>query len=221
MTYKILFPFISMIFLFMATGCTHSLRITNLESYYTIPSAPSVKKTFKIGVTSSNVADMETSKYINAITEALQRDSSVERVIYPYKQTVHQVDIVVDITAIPHYSGSNSNFFVNWPGFIIFAPAIWGYGYNAEIDTKVNVTRLEDNYTQQIDIPTKWKFRQAEMDRTWTEIGWLEWGIIPFIGGFVFTGYDSDVTDEFIRRVSPTYGPYVAGKIMAAIHSLY
>ena len=221
MSYKTLFPFIIAIFLFMTAGCSHNLQITNLDQYYTPPSAPPIKETIKIGVTSSNVADVQTGRYLNAIVEALQRNSSVEKVIYPHNQAVHQVDIVVDITAIPHYTGSGSNFLVNWPGFLIFAPAIWGYGYNAEIDTKVSVVRLKDNRSQQLEIPTKWKFRQAEFDRTWTEIGWFEVGIIPFIGGIVFTQYDPDVTDEFITRVSPNYASYVVGKIMAVIYSLY
>lgn len=221
MTDKTLFPFITVIFIFLATGCSHNLRITNVDQYFTPPSAPSIKETIKIGVTSSNVADLQTSRYVNAIVEALQRNSMVEKVIYPYSQAVHQVDTVVDITLIPHYTGSGSNFFVNWPGFLIFAPAIWGYGYNADIDTKVNVTRLIDNRSQQIEIPTKWKFRQAEMDRTWTEVGWFEVGLIPLIGGFVFMDYDHDVTDEFITKVSPNYASHVAGKIMATVYSLY
>ncbi len=221
MTYKALFPFITMIFLFVVTGCSHSLRITNADQYFTPPSAPPIKETIKIGLTSSNVTDIQTSRYVNAIVDALQRNSTVEKVIYPYNQAVHQVDTVVNITLIPHYTGSGSNFFVNWPGFLIFAPAIWGYGYNADIDTKANITRLIDNRSQQIEIPTQWKFRQAEIDRTWTEVGWFEVSLIPFIGGFVVMDYDPDVTDEFITKVSPNYASYVAGKIMVAVYSLY
>ena len=103
---------------------------------------------------------------------------------------------------VPHYDGEGLNFLVNWPGFLIFAPAIWGYGYNAEIETKVNITRLTDGSSQQIAISTKYKFRQAEIDRTWTEVGWFEVGLIPLIGGVVFIQYDTDVTDEFITKVA-------------------
>lgn len=221
MTYNPMFSFIAAISLFLAVGCSHPLRITNADQYFTPPSAPPIKETIKIGVTSSNVADMQIGRYVNAIVEALQRNSMVEKVVYPYSQAIHQVDVVVDVALIPHYTGSSNNFFVNWPGFFIFAPAIWGYGYNANIDTKANITLLKDNRSQQIDIPTQWKFRQAEMDRTWTEIGWLEVGLIPFIGGFVVMDYDLDVTDEFITKVSPNYASYVAGKIMATTYSLY
>lgn len=179
--------FIGLIF----TGCSHPLRITNADNYFAPPSPP-VKEPLKIGVTSANAADPQNSRYINSVVEALQRTGSFERVVYPYNQTMHrdQVSIVIDITVVPHYSGEGLNFLVNWPGFLIFAPAIWGYGYHAYLDTKVNITRLSDGSSQETLILTKYKFRQAEIDRTWTEVGWLEWGVIPLIGGIVFIQYE-------------------------------
>lgn len=215
---KKMFLFLILFVGLVFTGCSHSLRITNADNYFAPPSPP-VKEPFKIGVTSANAADPQNSRYINSIVEALQRTGSFERVIYPYSQAIHQdqVNIVTDITVVPHYSGEGLNFLVNWPGFLIFAPAIWGYGYNAEIETKVSITRLQDGSTQQIEVPAKYKFRQAEIGRTWTEIGWLEWGVIPLIGGIVFIQYDPDVTDEFITKVSPNYGAYVAKKILEAL----
>lgn len=195
------------------TGCSHNMRITNLDDYFAPPSPP-LKAPIKIGVTSSNSTDPQTSKYVNSIVDALQRTGSFERVIYPYSQSVHEVDVVIDIAVQPSYTGQGSNFWVNWPGFLIWAPAIWGYGYNAEIETKANITNLKGSGSQQITVPVKYKFRQAEIDRTWTEIGWLEVSLIPFIGGFVVMDYDPDVTDEFIAKVSPNYGPYIVKKIL-------
>lgn len=213
-TFLFLILFIGLIF----TGCSHPLRITNADNYFAPPSPP-VKEPLKLGVTSANATDPQNSRYINSIVEALQRTGSFERVIYPYNQAIHrdQVSIVTDITVVPHYAGEGLNFLVNWPGFLIFAPAIWGYGYHAEMDTKVNITRLSDGSSQEISIPTKYKFRQAEIDRTWTEVGWLEFGVIPLIGGIVFIQYDPDVTDEFITKVSPNYGAYVARKILEVL----
>ncbi|MBI5469047.1 MAG: hypothetical protein HY891_07945 [Deltaproteobacteria bacterium] len=213
-SFQFLMLFVSLIFM----GCSHNLRITNADDYFASPAAPP-KEALKLGVMSSNAADPQSSRYVNSIIDALQRTGGFERVIYPYNQALHkdQVNVVADITVIPHYSGEGLNFLVNWPGFLIFAPAIWGYGYNAEIETKVNVTRLIDGNSQQITVPTKYRFRQAEIDRTWTEIGWLEVGVIPLIGGIVFTQYDTDVTDEFITKVSPNYGSYVAKRILEAL----
>ncbi len=202
---------------FISAGCSHDLHITNLDEYFSPPSP--VSKDIRLGITSGSDVHPQNSRYINAIVDSLHRTGSFQRVIYPYSPALHkeQVDVVVNITVNPRYSGTGSNFLVNWPGFLIWAPAIFGYGYSAEIETTANINRLKDNQSQTTTVVTKYRFRQAEIDRTWTEVGWLEVSLIPFIGGIVFTQYDPDVTDEFITKVSPQYGQYVAGKIVAAL----
>lgn len=199
------------------TGCSHSMRITNLDEFKSTPTvAP--RQAIKIGVTSSQISDPNNGKYVSSVVEALQRNSGIERVIYPYNSAQHKdlTDAVVDLAVHPYYDGKGSNFFVNFPGFLIFAPAIWGYGYTADLNTEAVITFKGGNF-QKLSIPARYEFRQAEIDRTWTEIGWLEVGIIPLIGGIVFTSYDEDITSEFIRNVSPSYGSYIAGKTASVI----
>ncbi len=198
-------------------GCTHNLRIVNSDDLYP-PPAPLLKEPLKLGVTSNSDIHPQNRRYVAAIVDALQKNASVSSVVYPYSQAVHKdtVDAVVDITIHPRYDGQRSNFWVNFPGFLIFAPAVWGYGYSADLETMVSIKQLKSDASQQMTIPCTYKFRQAAINRTWTEVGWLEIGIIPLVGGFAFTGYDPKVTDEFITKVSPYYGPYVATKIISA-----
>lgn len=200
------------------SACSHDLQITNLDEYYSPPASP-LRYQRAVGVVQAQVGDSSSGRYVDAIVSSLQRSGNFSRVIYPYSSASHQdlVDTVVGIDVRTKYSGRGSNFFVNFPGFLIFAPAIWGYGYSADIATDVSVTTLEDGGSSQRLIPAHFDFRQAEIDRTWTEIGWLEFGIIPLIGGIVFMEYDPDVTSEFITRVSPYYGPYIATSIIALI----
>ncbi len=203
--------------LFLLSGCTHAMRITNTDKFTLSPTAP-LSKPVKLGVTSASDVHPQNKRYVAAIIEALQKNGNVSQVLYPYKRTENDtVDAVADITVNPKYSGVGSNFFVNFPGFLIFAPAIWGYGYQADIDTQVLLVNAKESSQQQISIPCSYEFRQADMNRTWTELGWLEIGIIPFVGGIVFTGYDENVTEQFITKVSPSYGPFVAAKIVSAI----
>ncbi|QWV98576.1 hypothetical protein KP003_04970 [Geomonas nitrogeniifigens] len=211
-------PALAMSFLvMMSSGCTHNMRITNADDYF-IPPAAVPKQTVKLGVTSANSSQPQNSRYISAIVDALQRNSAVERVIYPYTAAnKDQADAVIDLSVNPRYDGKGSNFFVNWPGFLIFAPAIWGYGYTADISTEATITNLKNGKSQQLSVPAHYEFRQAEIDRTWTEVGWFEVGIIPLIGGIAFTGYDDDLTPEFIKNVGPSYGPYVATKTTKAV----
>ncbi len=199
-----------------ASGCSHAMRITNLHEYQPAPTAP-LHPPRKVGLTSKNLTDPATRGFVDAVAEGLRRDASYDRVLYPYDGRP-DADLVLDVSVSPQYSGRGSNFLVNWPGFLIFAPAIWGYGYEAAIQTQVSI-RTPDGATQELAIPTQYSFRQAEIDRTWTEIGWLEVGIIPLIGGIAFTRYDPDLTPEFVTKVGPNYGAYVAQRIREALAS--
>ncbi len=210
----VLFSAFTVLFL---SGCTHGMRITNAEKFNLSPTAP-LAKPVKVGIISASDAHPQNRRYVAAIVESLQKNGNVSQVVYPYKRAENDgIDAIADITVNSRYSGVGSNFFVNFPGFLIFAPAIFGYGYQADIDTQVLLVDGKNTAQQQLSIPCNYEFRQADMGRTWTEIGWLEWGVIPLIGGFVFTGYDDGVTEEFITKVSPSYGPFVASKIVAAI----
>lgn len=212
---RLLLPSLALVSL-IAAGCSHPLRITNLEDFYTPPSMM-LKEPVVLGVSSNSSLSPEQSRYVAAIVDALQKNSSVGRIIYPYNRAANadRVDAAVDIAVHPKYSGDGSNFWVNFPGFLIFAPAIWGYGYNAQIETVVTIDS-PTNGSQRLQIPTRYRFRQAEIDRTWTEVGWLEVGIIPLIGGFAFMQYDPDVTTDFIIQAGPSYGAFVANRILSA-----
>jgi hypothetical protein len=105
-------------------------------------------------------------------------------VLSPFSQAVSQgqVDVLVDIAVNPTYDGCEQNFIINWPGFIICAPAIWGYEYTAEIGTMVSITNLKDSTSKQVAIPTHYIFRHADMERTWMDAGgWLFYSMPAFI----------------------------------------
>ena len=207
---------------FFLSGCYHDLHITNLSDYIP-PAAPPLESRVKLGATSNNGSDPQNKRYTAAILDALDKSGNFEKMTYPFNPSSQgdQPDITIDISVTPRYSGSRGNFFINWPGYLIFAPAIWGYSYHAELETGVSVTDVKEGRTRLLTIPTAYRFRHAEMDRTWTEVGWFATTFVPLIGGFVFTTYDTDTTAEFISKVSVPYGQYVAEKIIEAIHGLH
>jgi hypothetical protein len=210
--------FVAVMISLVATACNHPLRIINGIDYFS-PPIPAANQPLTLGVTSNSDTHPQNGRYVTAIVDALQRTGSFDRILYPYDAAAHgdQVDVPFNIAVNPSYEGRGSNFFVNWPGFLIFAPAIWGYGYQADLQTVVDIKRNGDTESKRIEVTPHYDFRQAEIDRTWTEVGWLEVSLIPFIGGFAFMSYDPDVTNEFIREVSPNYGAFVAGKLVAAL----
>ncbi len=200
------------------TGCTHKMEITNLDNYQ-VKSIPQARTVRAIGVTTANATDPRNERYVSCIVEALQKNGNLSRVIYPYNRSMHEdvVDAVVDIAVNPRYEGRGSNFWVNFPGFLIFAPAIWGYGYTADIRTDFSVATPTGDLVSQQSVTTQYEFRQADVGRTWTEVSWFEVGIIALVGGVAFTGYDTGVTNEFISTVSPNYGSFIAQKIVTCL----
>lgn len=202
----------------VSVSCSHSMRITNSEELQVSSSYP-LKNPIKIGITSNQVDDIATRKYIEAIAEALGKNSSVERVIFPYKESLHKgsVNFILDINVNPDYSGKGSNFFVNWPGFLIWAPAIWGYGYKADINTSMVLTDIRSKDSSKIDFPLTVHFRHAEINRTWTEVSYFEVSIIALVGGIVFMYYDEKATPEFLNKFSTTYGQLVTSRVMKSV----
>ena len=69
-------------------------------------------------------------------------------------------------------------------------------------------------------VPIYLKIRHADISRTWTEIGWLEWGVIPLIGGICFIQYDDDVTPLAADKIQLPIGDYIAQKIIARIKNI-
>ena len=201
----------------MLASCAHKLEITNLHDNRVLPSS-ALKGGSKIIGISSDDQSFQTQQYLKAVVNSLRTSNTFDQVIYPYNSSGgKKVDYVVNIAVSAKYSGKISNFFVSWPGFLVFTPAVLGYGYNATVNTDLNVSNQKNNKTQVVPLINSYDFRHAEMDRTWTEIGWLEVSIIPFVGGFFFTQYDPDATEEFLVKVSDNYGAIVARGIVEAI----
>ena len=142
-------------------------------------------------------------------------------VVYPYYSntaSTPDVDYVAKINFLEEYKGSGMNFLVNFPGFLIFAPALFGYGYTVKYDYNIDLTTQETGESfPRLNIPIELKVRHAAPNRTWTEISWFEVGVIALIGGIVFVSYDESVTDLVLDQYENKLGDYVASKLTRMI----
>lgn len=197
-------------------GCAHQLVIRNMDSYQAF-GMTSFEKPLKIGiVTEAN--NPETKSLLNGVASALGSYST--QVIMPYQYNSQRaVDVIahVDVSAV--HEGSGWNFLVNWPGFVIFAPAWNGYLY--EIHYTVNCT-LKNGVTREIidqfSLPIALNIRHAAINRTWTEISWFEVSAIAFIGGLVFISYDESVTPLVSEKIEGPIGKYIAQEIVKHLY---
>lgn len=212
---KIIATFLSAILL---GGCTHSLDVRNLGLYQ--PSfVENHQLQSKIGIM-SQTGSIEEERLISATADSLRKNGF--QIIYPYyENSVSAIDYNIKISTDSKYDGSRWNFLINFPGFIVFAPAWHGYNYKAKYNFKIDIHDVKRNQSlPAIKIPVDLRFRHAALNRTWTGISWFEVGIIALIGGVVFVRYDRSVTPELIDKIEYKIGDYFGGNILKAINSM-
>lgn len=187
-------------------GCVHTLEIRNPAPVPLRVAQQSVPPV--IGVTRGTTPE-ESRRYVDVVAEALRSHGVASQVVYP-AEPGHKVDYLAAVTVSPEYLGSGWNFLVNFPGFLVWAPAWNGYIYEANPRTHIELTKGDGSPVATIDWEHAYEFRQADIGRTWTEISWFEWGVIALVSGVVFTRYDIDQTPVFIEQVAPNYGEAIA-----------
>jgi hypothetical protein len=198
-------------------GCSHPLTIKNLSTYQSF-GITSFDKLVKIGIV-TDTTEPEEKTLLNGVASALGNYSA--QVIMPYQpSSQREVDVVAHVDIESVHKGSGWNFLINWPGFLVFAPAWNGYIY--EIKYTINCTLTKGTTKETIDqfkIPIALDIRHARINRTWTEISWLEVSAIAFVGGFVFISYDNSVTPLVSEKIENPIGKYIAQEIVKRINA--
>lgn len=194
----------------VATGCTHTLEVKNLDRYRMALAGPGVtlsrRPTVAVRDTTRDVASQQ---IVNAVAAELQKYADVSL------RTGGPTEFTAAITVQPQYRGRGHNFWINWPGFLVWAPAWHGYIYEVNWDMDLTLTaagRAEP--LEEFAIPVFLDVRHASFNRTWTEIGWIEYGVIPLVGGLFFMRYDGNVTPLLVEKVHEPIGAYVAAEIV-------
>ncbi len=197
----------------LLSGCQHQLAVLNIDSYHA-SGRIDLPRTATIGVLEGDLAP-NTEVLIDGVAAGLARSGA--QVLSPYRPGSDKpADLVAKIGIKAKYDGSGTNFWINFPGFLVWAPAWNGYVYKADFDVHVDLAKGSDPKTvvDTLDFPINLDIRHAEMDRTWTEVSWLEVGIIALVGGFMFTKYDTDVTPLLMHEIERPIGEYIANKIL-------
>jgi hypothetical protein len=195
-------------------GCSHALEVTNLDKYQTTNYALNQGQRPTVGLVASE-GDIHCSKLIKETASQLQKQADVT---YPCHPGIGKdPEYLVEIKTNSNYKGSFWNWFpISFPGFLIFTPAWHGYVYKANYDFDVDITK-EGTRIDTFKVPVEFNIRHADMDRTWVELGWLEWGVTALVGGLFSIPYDPDVTPQLVDKVERPLGEYMADKIMKSV----
>lgn len=200
-----------------ASGCSHALEIKNIGLYK--PTFISNRSTSaRIGL-SAVTSGPEEERLVMGVANAMKRDGFlVTYPFFPSEQNKDTVDFLVKLNTASEYKGSGWNFLINWPGFLIWAPAWHGYNYRVIYTFDADITNSQTG-TQlpRLSVPVDLEIRHADIGRTWTEISWFEWSLIAFAGGLVFIRYDHDLTPQVVDATEHKIADYVASKVGAAL----
>jgi hypothetical protein len=199
--------------LVLLSGCAHQLTVLNLDDYHA-SGRVEVPRTSTIGVLEGDI-DPSATVLLDGVAAGLARSGA--QVLNPYRPASDKpADLVARIGIKAKYDGSGTNFWLNFPGFLIWAPAWNGYVYKADFAVHVELFKGSDakNAVDTFDIPVNLDIRHAEMDRTWMEVSWFEVGIIALVTGFIYTKYDTDVTPLLMHEIERPIGDYIAHKIL-------
>lgn len=184
-------------------GCAHQLEIRNI-GMYSCPNYPIRNKETQISVQPSGT-DAYSDKLATSVSRQLNHYLKVTSECTP------DTDLIASYNITPKYKGSGWNFLINWPGYLIWAPAWNGYAYTIDYDVDVKLYEPgKRNPVDHFNLPVNLDIHHASMDRTWTEIS----GPTAFVGGFVFMKYDHDVTHLVVAEEGPLLGNYIA-KVIA------
>lgn len=206
-----------MIFQLLASliiGCSYPLEITNRP-----PTSSVMKptKAVKIGILPSE------DPLINAAIEEISLNSAVASAKKGYQiGSGVDVDYVSGLSQNMKFTASGQNFWITFPGFILFTHSWLGYKYYIDIDTQSKILDPSGKVLNEASIVTPYEIRYTSFARGSAAalVGWIVpgFGLFDIIPGAMFASdYDQRATPEFIEKVKPSYKAFVANKVLEQI----
>jgi len=213
--------FMSVMFCFLAMGCSHTLQIKNLQDF-TLPfEIKEDERKINLGIKSC-ACNSDQIWYFNTVIESLSSRREFGHLSTNYVEGRGNLkpDFVISVEPHVKYETSGVNFFINFPGGLIFTPAWNGYVYYANVTTNMTIWDGNEKELKRIGIDTPYSIRQSEFDRAWWPI--FQFSLFNIIGGiYTSTVYDSDITPEVKDAIKTNYGSYVTERIETELRGLY
>ena len=198
---------------FLAIGCTHTLKTT--KGPMTPAAAARLERPVRLGFTS-----VGSDRLLEAAVKKVKQDASIADAKEDFKPGGdYKPDFVCQLAEDSQFKASGQNFFITFPGFIVFSHALVGYKYKADITTHSTLLDAKSNVVSQVDIKTPYEFRHCSFARGAAAgcCGWLApgYGAAAIIPGAIFaSSYDKRATSEFLEKAAPSYSSYVASRIL-------
>jgi hypothetical protein len=215
-----LFGKVGILFLAAAGGCAHNLELCNAHRYRNSERADFSKRGLLAFVVSETL-DVSSQMFCRQVGIQMAQQGGYAVTSSPDADT-KKADVDVRISVETEASGRLENFLISWPGFLLFAHAWLGYGYDVRYKVRCVVTnsatteRIAD-FTELLHL----ELRHSEFDRTWAAgCGWLFlYSATAFVNGFYVTSYDRDITPLLYSAAYPMLARRVALRLVKEINT--
>lgn len=203
----------------LVSGCTHAMEIRNLGAYALQATAP---QPLVVGLKDNS----DSSQLFGSVHKALAVHPGAKQVVviprYKLGDTPEPPrDVTASVRSATAYHGSGWNFWITFPGFLVFTHAWNGFVYSADVTTDLEVV-VADGAPVRREVVTKYDLRHCDFGRgAAASSGWYlpGWGGTNILVGLFMMSYDEDATPEFLEKVGNAYGEFIANNIVEMIGS--
>jgi hypothetical protein len=198
------------------SACTHTLELTSKPSDMTIERTP--QNPVRLGL---NATD---DQLLNAVINEIGVHSRVADIKKDYHAGDAGVDYEILLKKDVTYNATGQNFFITFPGFIIFTHAWLGYKYTVDIETTSVLMDPNGSRLNEAVIQTPYEFRFTSFPRgaAASLVGFFTpgFGILAVIPGGIFAAnYDERANTELVESITPSFRSFVSGKVIEQIAS--
>ena len=132
--------------------------------------------------------------------------------------------VTVDLVMETDFSGDWVNYFIAFPGFIIFAPAWNGFRYTMTYEFTATY-HIPGGKLQMVEFSCGYKLNHCSFERgvVTIGIGWIVSVLSPLIAGFYYAGYHEGYTPVFLdlaRKDVDDIARYATHKIYEGLNRL-
>jgi hypothetical protein len=197
-----------------AAGCTHPLEIKKAPDAL---NSESLSDTVKLGFIPPEGAMLE------SVIEEIGYCRNVEGV---YKNCTldesKKLDYILGLSNSISTKASGQNFFITFPGFLIFAHAGIGYKYTVNVETKSKILNDDGTSANEMVVQTPYEIRYTSFARgAASSSGWYlpGWGITNIIPGAIFSSsFDNRGINDFYASAKESYKKIIAPEIISQIN---
>ncbi len=203
----------------VAIACSHPVTVEQ-RGYEPLDFQHSYwKSDLTVGVRPFDGTDPYTFGCYQSLVEALESSGSFGEVVRNY-QGLEAVDLVVDIRIAPEYRvNRGKNFFIQWPGFLVFTPLWHGLVYTLRLHTDVSMSEPGGPSTPLLDVIDDYEIRYTSTGRgiaTGFPIGWIFFGGISLLSN-AYIEWDDAMRDDAYEKIDRRYAFSTTQRLVAAM----